>query len=104
MTVGKEHRWLPVLAAPLPLPIPVPLAKGRPGAGYPYSRSIYRWLGGEPASTDRIADPVRFAVDLAGFLTAMRPSVVPTPSGIPGPRSSCLLHTNICPNASDDSG
>lgn len=71
LAVGKEHRWLPVLAPQLPLPIPVPLAKGEPGAGYPYSWSIYPWLDGEPASADRIADPVRFAVDLAGFLTAL---------------------------------
>ena len=71
LAVDKEHRWLPALASQLPLPIPVPLAKGEPGAGYPYSWSVYQWLGGEPASADRIADPVRFAVDLAGFLTAL---------------------------------
>jgi aminoglycoside phosphotransferase (APT) family kinase protein len=61
-----------VLARRLPLLIPVPLAKGEPGAGYPYSWSIYPWLRGEPASADRIADPVRFAADLAGFLAALR--------------------------------
>jgi aminoglycoside phosphotransferase (APT) family kinase protein len=72
LAVDKEHRWLPVLAARLPLPIPVPVAKGEPGAGYPYPWSIYRWLDGEPASEDRIADPVRFALDRAGFLAALR--------------------------------
>jgi aminoglycoside phosphotransferase (APT) family kinase protein len=72
LAVDKEQRWLPVLATQLPLPIPVPLAEGRPGADYPYSWSIYQWLDGEPASTDRIADPVRFAVDLAGFLAALQ--------------------------------
>ncbi len=72
LAVDKEHRWLPALAAQLPLPVPVPLGKGEPGAGYPYSWSIYQWLAGEPASADRIADPVRFAVDLAGFLAALR--------------------------------
>jgi aminoglycoside phosphotransferase (APT) family kinase protein len=72
LAVGKEHRWLPVLAPQLPLPVPVPLAKGEPGAGYPYQWSVYPWLAGEPASADGIADPVRFAVDLAGFLTALR--------------------------------
>ncbi|BCJ69129.1 aminoglycoside phosphotransferase family protein [Polymorphospora rubra] len=70
--VEKEHRWLPVLAPRLPLPVPVPLAKGGPGAGYPYSWSIYRWLDGGTATVDRIADPVRFAADLAGFLAALR--------------------------------
>ena len=83
LAVDKERRWLPALAPQLPLPIPVPLAKGEPGAGYPYSWSIYQWLDGEPASTDRIADPVRFAVDLAGFLTALR-SIDPADGPRPG--------------------
>lgn len=72
LAVDKEHRWLPALAAQLPLPIPVPLAKGEPGPDYPYSWSVYPWLDGEPASADAIADPVRFAADLARFLTALR--------------------------------
>ncbi|MEU8311831.1 aminoglycoside phosphotransferase family protein [Micromonospora sp. NPDC048169] len=72
LAVDKEHLWLPALAARLPLPIPVPLAKGEPGAGYPYPWSIYRWLDGETAAVDRIADPVRFALDLAGFLAALQ--------------------------------
>ncbi|MEU4641018.1 aminoglycoside phosphotransferase family protein [Micromonospora sp. NPDC023814] len=72
LAVDKEHRWLPTLAPRLPLPIPVTLAKGKPGAGYPYSWSVYSWLHGEPASADRIADPVRFAIDLAEFLAALQ--------------------------------
>ncbi|MEV5764229.1 aminoglycoside phosphotransferase family protein [Micromonospora sp. NPDC052213] len=72
LAVDKEHRWLPALAPRLPLPIPAPLAKGKPGAGYPYSWSIYQWLDGEPVSADRIADTVRFAVDLAEFLAALQ--------------------------------
>jgi aminoglycoside phosphotransferase (APT) family kinase protein len=83
LAVDKEHRWLPALARQLPLPIPVPVAKGEPGAGYPYSWSVYQWLGGEPASADRIADPVRFAVDLAGFLTALQ-SIDPADGPRPG--------------------
>jgi aminoglycoside phosphotransferase (APT) family kinase protein len=70
--VDKEHRWLPILAAGLPLPVPRPLAKGEPGAGYPHPWSIYRWLDGEPARAEAIADPVRFALDLAGFLAALQ--------------------------------
>ena len=70
--VHKEHRWLPVFAPRLPLPISTPLAKGEPGEGYPYSWSIYRWLEGETARADRIADPVRFALDLAAFLVALQ--------------------------------
>ena len=72
LAVDKEHRWLPALAPRLPLPIPVPLGRGEPGAGYPFPWSIYQWLDGEPASVDRIADPVRFALDLAGFLAALQ--------------------------------
>jgi aminoglycoside phosphotransferase (APT) family kinase protein len=83
LAVDKEHRWLPALAPQLPLPIPVPLAKGEPGTGYPYSWSVYQWLGGEPASADRIADPIQFAVDLAGFLTALR-SIDPADGPRPG--------------------
>jgi aminoglycoside phosphotransferase (APT) family kinase protein len=82
LAVDKEHRWLPVLAPRLPLPVPTPLAKGRPGEGYPFPWSIYPWLDGEPAGADRIADPVRFAVDLAGFLAALQS--VDTADG-PGP-------------------
>ncbi|MBA0051211.1 aminoglycoside phosphotransferase family protein [Streptomyces sp. AJS327] len=83
LAVDKEHRWLPALAPRLPLPIPVPLAKGEPGAGYPYAWSVYRWLGGEPARTERVADPVRFARDLAGFVAALR-GVDPTDGPRPG--------------------
>lgn len=70
--VDKEQRWLPALAAQLPLPIPQPLAQGAPGCGFPRPWSIYRWLNGEPAADDRIADLTQFAVDLADFLTALQ--------------------------------
>ncbi|UMO99298.1 aminoglycoside phosphotransferase family protein [Amycolatopsis sp. EV170708-02-1] len=83
LAVDKEQRWLPLLAPRLPLPIPVPLAQGRPGAGYPFEWSVYRWLDGEPASAGRIADPVRFALDLSGFLAALR-SIDPADGPRPG--------------------
>ncbi|GAA1993932.1 aminoglycoside phosphotransferase family protein [Catenulispora subtropica] len=72
LAVDKEQRWLGVLAPQLPLPIPALVANGRPGADYPFEWSVYRWLEGETASADRIADPVRFALDLAGFLVALQ--------------------------------
>ncbi|MEV0718713.1 aminoglycoside phosphotransferase family protein [Asanoa sp. NPDC050611] len=72
LAVDKEHRWLPALAPRLPLPVSTPIAKGEPGEGYPFPWSIYAWLDGEPARADRIADPIRFAVDLAEFLAALR--------------------------------
>jgi aminoglycoside phosphotransferase (APT) family kinase protein len=70
--VAKEHRSLPRLAPLLPLPIPVPLAKGNPGHGYPWPWSVYRWLEGENASLERIADLPEFAISLAGFLQALQ--------------------------------
>jgi aminoglycoside phosphotransferase (APT) family kinase protein len=69
--IEKEHRWLPVLARELPLPIPEPVAIGRPGNGFPRPWSIYRWIEGDHASADRIADLTAFAADLARFLAAL---------------------------------
>ncbi|WP_243725480.1 aminoglycoside phosphotransferase family protein [Actinomadura rubrisoli] len=70
--VEREHRWLPRLAPHLPLPIPVPLARGAPGEGYPFPWSVYRWLDGERATPERVADPVAAAMDLAGFVAALQ--------------------------------
>lgn len=70
--VDKEQRWLPRLAPLLPLDIPVPLAAGAPGAGYPWRWSVYRWLDGENATLDRLADPGQAAADLAGFVAALQ--------------------------------
>jgi aminoglycoside phosphotransferase (APT) family kinase protein len=72
LQVEKEHRWLPKLAPQLPLPIPAPLAKGVPGAGYPFPWSVYRWIEGETASIERIADLTQFATALAQFLAALQ--------------------------------
>jgi aminoglycoside phosphotransferase (APT) family kinase protein len=69
--VEKEHTWLPRLAPRLPLPIPAPVALGSPGAGYPWPWSVRRWIDGRPAAVGRIAEPVAFARDLAGFLVAL---------------------------------
>jgi aminoglycoside phosphotransferase (APT) family kinase protein len=69
--VEKEHRWLPHLAASLAVPVAAPAAIGRPGEGYPYPWSIYRWLPGAPAEAAAPADPVAFAQDVADFLLAL---------------------------------
>ena len=82
LAVEKEHRWLPLLAPRLPLPIPVPVALGRPGLGYPHPWSVYRWLDGDAASRDDIADPTEFATSLAGFLAALQ---LVDPADGPGP-------------------
>ena len=63
LQVEKEQRWLPRLAPHLPLPIPVPLAMGAPAEGYPWHWSVYRWLDGEVATRERVADMREFATD-----------------------------------------
>jgi aminoglycoside phosphotransferase (APT) family kinase protein len=72
LAVEKEHRWLPQLAWQLPLPISIPLAKGKPSGNYPFAWSVYRWLEGDPVTAARMADPIRFALDLADFLIALQ--------------------------------
>jgi aminoglycoside phosphotransferase (APT) family kinase protein len=66
--VAREQEWLPELAPRLPFPVPVPLAEGRPGAGYPFPWSVYRWLPGEAVDPDRVDG---LAVDLAAFFAAL---------------------------------
>jgi aminoglycoside phosphotransferase (APT) family kinase protein len=84
--VEKEHRWLPRLAPLLPLAIPVPLAKGRPGEGYPWHWSVYRWLDGENATLERLADPRQAATDLARFILALQ-QIDPTGGPLSGPHN-----------------
>ena len=69
--VEKEQRWLPRLA-PLPLAIPEPLGEGEPAEGYPWPWSVYRWLEGENATLERLADPHAAAETLAAFVTALQ--------------------------------
>ncbi|MET8685197.1 aminoglycoside phosphotransferase family protein [Streptomyces sp. NPDC004732] len=68
----KEAEWLPRLAPHLPLAVPVPVGVGEPGFGYPWSWAVSRWLGGEVATTESLADSSRAAVQLADFLTALQ--------------------------------
>lgn len=70
--VGKEQRWLPFLAPHLPIAIPEPAAFGQPGASYPYAWSVYRWLNGDNGTVAPLANPDQAAVELAGFISAMR--------------------------------
>jgi aminoglycoside phosphotransferase (APT) family kinase protein len=81
----KEHQWLPRLAPLLPLPIPAPLAMGMPAEGYPWRWSVYRWLEGEAATMDRIADPRQAATSLGEFVGALQRI---DPAGGPSPAAS----------------
>jgi aminoglycoside phosphotransferase (APT) family kinase protein len=85
--VEKEQRWLPRLAPHLPLAIPVPLAMGMPAEGYPWHWSVYRWLAGETASIERVADLRQAATDLARFIAALQ-RIDPSGGPPPGPHNS----------------
>ncbi|MFL1380041.1 MULTISPECIES: aminoglycoside phosphotransferase family protein [unclassified Nocardiopsis] len=76
----KEAEWLPRLAPHLPLAVPEPVAVGEPGLGYPWPWAVTRWLAGEAATAEALADSPDAAVRLAGFLTALQrfaPEAVP---------------------------
>jgi len=70
-TLVRERTWLARLAG-LPLEIPLPVAAGKPGAGYAWTWSVYRWLEGENAIDAPIADLAQAAMDLAALLEALR--------------------------------
>lgn len=70
--IGKEQRWLPVIAQHTPLPVPAPVAIGAPGRGYPFSWSVNRWMPGETAAMGNVDDLVVFAEDLSSFLRALQ--------------------------------
>ena len=85
---AEEFRWLPMLAPQLPLAIPEPIALGEPAEGYPCQWLICRWLHGENATLERIADPAQAAGDLAGFIASLQavdPTGGPAPDGRGGP-------------------
>jgi aminoglycoside phosphotransferase (APT) family kinase protein len=104
LRLEKERRWLPTVAPHLPLAIPVPLATGEPAVGYPFAWSIYRWLEGETATRERIADPAQAAVDLADFVLALQqvdPADGPPPGehnafrGVPLAQRDAATHAAI---------
>jgi aminoglycoside phosphotransferase (APT) family kinase protein len=59
---------------------------GMPGEGYPWHWSIYRWLDGEIATIERIADLRQFATTLAQFLVALQ-RIDPAGGPPPGPHN-----------------
>jgi aminoglycoside phosphotransferase (APT) family kinase protein len=67
----KEAEWLPRLAPHLPLAIPVPVEVGEPELGYPWPWAVTRWLDGEVATVETLADSHDAARQLAEFLTAL---------------------------------
>jgi aminoglycoside phosphotransferase (APT) family kinase protein len=87
---AKEAEWLPRLAPHLPLAVPVPVALGQPDESYPFGWAVHQWLPGE--NTDgTLRDLDRAAVDLAGFVTALRAAdTTGAPARLPGTRGGPL--------------
>ncbi|MFE2437972.1 aminoglycoside phosphotransferase family protein [Streptomyces sp. NPDC059409] len=75
--VTTEREWLPRLSPLLPTAVPEVLGEGAPAEGYPWPWSVYRWLPGEHPEAGGLTDPESLAVDLAGFVTAMRGITLP---------------------------
>jgi aminoglycoside phosphotransferase (APT) family kinase protein len=82
-TLEKERRWLRRLGPQLPLAVPVPLADGAPGAGYPFTWSVYGWLPGRDGTVERPADEDALAGALARFVVALQ-RIDPTGGPAPG--------------------
>jgi aminoglycoside phosphotransferase (APT) family kinase protein len=97
--VGREQRWLPLLAPLLPVAIPVPFEEGKPAEGYPYPWSVCRRLEDENPTAGRLADPGLLARDLAGFVAALR-GIDPA-DGPPGSTETC--HPAACCSSMDAS-
>lgn len=68
----KEARWLPDLAPHLTVAIPDPVAVGEPTDEYPFRWAVHRWLPGELAGPERIADGLAFAADMARTVLELR--------------------------------
>jgi aminoglycoside phosphotransferase (APT) family kinase protein len=83
--VDKEQRWLPELAAQIGVQIPRPVAQGAPGAGYPWSWSVYRWIEGQSLGAGAAVHE-RLGTELAAFLNDLHRADT-TGGPLPGPHS-----------------
>src|SRR5579862_4950992 len=93
--IEKERTWLPRIAPHLPLAVPMHLATGEPAFGYPWPWSVYRWIDGENAHPDHLADAERAAVDLAGFVHALRALDFPKAPEAPRAKTLAADEANI---------
>ena len=69
--IGVEYEWLPRLAPHLPVAVPLPLGVGQPSPDYPWPWLVNSWIEGASGESAKISDLVRYAQDLASFLTAL---------------------------------
>ncbi|SDP01458.1 Predicted kinase, aminoglycoside phosphotransferase (APT) family [Actinacidiphila guanduensis] len=86
--VLREAEWLGRLAPLLPVAVPEVAAVGEPAEGYPWPWAVHRWLPGEHPEPGALAAPRELALDLAGFVDAMRG--ITLPGGPPAHRGGPL--------------
>src|SRR5690348_5509999 len=86
--IEKERTWLPRIAPHVPLAVPEQLATGQPAFGYPWPWAVYRWIDGQNAHPDDLADAERAARELAAFVRALR--AVNLPGAPESPRAATL--------------
>jgi aminoglycoside phosphotransferase (APT) family kinase protein len=77
--VDTTHEWLTAeaeasreLLGRSRFPVPEPVAIGRPGPGFPLPWSVQSWLPGVTASVEDPGRSIRFAHDLAEFVSDVR--------------------------------
>jgi len=68
----KGLHWVPIFAPHLPLAVPELLARGEPTAAFPSEWTVCRWLPGEIARFEDLADPVAAAHALGAFVQALQ--------------------------------
>jgi aminoglycoside phosphotransferase (APT) family kinase protein len=86
--IEKESTWLARIAPGLPLAIPEHLVTGQPGRGYPWPWAVYRWIDGQNAHPDHLANAEQAAVHLAAFVRALR--ALDFPEAPESPRAKSL--------------
>jgi len=68
--VNKEQQWLPFLGERLSIATPEVQALGKPGHGYPWPWSVYKWIEGENVELNDTHN-IDLAEPLARFLTQL---------------------------------
>lgn len=70
--IGKEARWLPLIAAHVTLEVPTVVAEGEPGPGYPFPWAVVRWLDGQDGQTAPPRPLADAAVALGRFVAELQ--------------------------------
>lgn len=80
--VEKEQQWLPFLGEQLSIAIPEVCALGKPGYGYPWPWSVYKWIEGKDVELAQ-ASNMNIALPLAQFINQLH-KIAPSDGPAPG--------------------